>query len=306
MYSRTGPGTRCPYCAGKLPIPGENDLATRFPEVAAQWHPTKNAPLTPEQVLPGSHRRVWWQCEKGHEWQAIVKSRTVGCGCPVCTNRQIAQGENDLAAIYPELAAQWHPTRNGKLTPQEVSTGTPRKVWWRCEKGHEWQASVLSRTHGTGCPVCAGKVILPGRNDLASLFPEIAAQWHPTRNGALTPERVSPYSNRKVWWRCGLGHEYQATVGARAKADSGCPYCGGRRVLAGFNDLATLAPEVAVQWHPTLNGNLTSSMVTVGSHRKAWWLCPEGHVWKAAVYSRTGVRLSGVRGQGPGGQSLPL
>ena len=74
---------------------------------------------------------------------------------------------------------------------------------------------------------------------------------------------------------------------------SGCPYCGGRRVLAGFNDLATQAPEVAAQWHPTLNGNLTPSMVTAGSHRKAWWLCPLGHVWKAAVYSRTGKQKCG-------------
>ena len=294
VFSRAKGGTGCPYCAGKRPIPGRTDLASRFPAVAAQWHPTRNRPLAPEQVLPGSHRLVWWVCEKGHEWQASVKSRTEGCGCPVCANRTVAPGENDLATTRPDLAEQWHPTRNGALTPREVTAGTHRKVWWRCEKGHAWRASVLSRAgSGAGCPVCAGKVVLPGENDLASLFPAVAGQWHPALNGALTPERVSPYSNRKVWWVCQRGHPYQAVVAARTMHGSGCPYCAGKKVLPGFNDLATAAPDVAAQWHPTLNGNLTPAMVTAGSRRKVWWQCPEGHVWKAAVYARAGAQKSG-------------
>ena len=294
VYARVSAGAGCPYCAGKLPLPGQTDLATQFPEAAAQWHPTKNAPLTPDQVLPGSHRLVWWRCEKGHEWQAAVKSRTAGSGCPVCANRQVLQGENDLAATHPALAAQWHPARNGGLTPQEVTAGSHRRVWWQCRRGHEWQASVLSRAFGgTGCPVCAGKRVVPGENDLASLYPDTAAQWHPQRNGALTPSQVPPYSNRKVWWRCGKGHDYQAVVAARTMGGSGCPYCAGRKVLAGFNDLATLAPEVACQWHTTLNGSLTPDMVTAGSRRKVWWECPYGHVWKAAVYARAGEQHSG-------------
>ena len=294
VFSRAKGGTGCPYCAGKRPIPGRTDLASRFPAVAAQWHPTRNRPLAPEQVLPGSHRLVWWVCEKGHEWQASVKSRTEGCGCPVCANRTVAPGENDLATTRPDLAEQWHPTRNGALTPREVTAGTHRKVWWRCEKGHAWRASVLSRAgSGAGCPVCAGKVVLPGENDLASLFPAVAGQWHPALNGALTPERVSPYSNRKVWWVCQRGHPYQAVVAARTMHGSGCPYCAGKKVLPGFNDLATAAPGVAAQWHPTLNGNLTPAMVTAGSRRKVWWQCPEGHVWKAAVYARAGAQKSG-------------
>ena len=59
-------------------------------------------------------------------------------------------------------------------------------------------------------------------------------------------------------------------------------------VQKGFNDLAAKAPDVAAQWHPTLNGNLTPEMVTPGSHRRVWWQCPLGHTWKAFVYSRTG------------------
>ena len=74
---------------------------------------------------------------------------------------------------------------------------------------------------------------------------------------------------------------------------SGCPYCAGKKVLKGFNDLATLEPKVAESWHPTLNGRLTPETVTVGSRRKVWWQCPEGHVWKAVVYSRAGRQRAG-------------
>ena len=288
VHTRTGSGTGCPVCAGKVVQAGDNDLATRFPELAREWHPTRNGSLTPEQVVSGGHRMVWWICEKGHEWRAQIKSRTNGCGCPVCANREIRPTENDLASRYPQLAAQWHPTKNGSLVPDQIPPGTARKVWWICEKGHEWQASVASRVSGCGCPVCAGRQVVPGENDLASRFPAIAAQWHPAKNGSLTPRQVTPSSNRKVWWQCAKGHSYEAAIAARTMRRSGCPYCSGKKVLPGFNDLATMEPEVAGQWHPTLNGTLTPDMVTVGSHRKVWWQCPRGHAWKAAVYSRTG------------------
>lgn len=254
-----------------------------------QWDTQHNLPLTPEHVLPGSEKKVWWKCELGHVWRAAIHSRTDGCGCPVCANRAVAPGVNDLASQFPKLAQEWHPTKNGALTPQKVTFGTKRKVWWRCEKGHEWYVSVQSRTlDGTGCPVCAGRVILPGENDMASQFPEVAREWHPTKNGVLLPAQVPPSSKRRVWWRCPMGHEYAAAVGMRTMRNSGCPYCAGKKVLAGFNDLATTEPKIAAQWHPTLNGSLTPQMVTAGSHKKVWWLCAEGHVWKAAIYSRAG------------------
>ena len=142
-------------------------------------------------------------------------------------------------------------------------------------------------------PVCTGKKIIPGENDLQSQYPDIAAQWDQERNGLLKPDHIAPCANRKVWWRCGLGHVYQAAVAARTMSGSGCPYCSGKRVLAGFNDLATREPELARQWHPDLNGVLTPEMVTAGSHRKVWWICPEGHVWKAVIYSRAGPRKCG-------------
>jgi hypothetical protein len=287
VYARTS-GAGCPYCTGRRVAPGDNDLATERPDLASQWHPVKNQDLTPRDVSAGSHKVVWWLCQAGHEWQASVRNRTNGTGCPVCAGKAIVPGENDLATAFPGIAEQWHPTKNGSLTPRDISIGSRKKIWWQCEKGHEWQAFASTRVQGSGCPVCAGKVVIPGFNDLASAFPEIAGQWHPTKNGSLTPDQLTPASNRKVWWRCQLGHDYTSAVSDRTGRNTGCPYCAGRKVLVGFNDLATVEPRVAEQWHPTLNGKLLPEMVTAGCHRKVWWQCMEGHVWKAMIYSRTG------------------
>lgn len=293
VYTRTGSGAGCPYCSGRLAIPGETDLATSYSDLAREWHSEKNGSIPPDKVLPGSHRIVWWRCEHGHEWQAQIKSRVNGAGCPICANKQVQTGDNDLASLYPDIARQWHPTKNGALTPTDVVPGTRRKVWWRCEKGHDYQASVASRVNGSGCPICAGKVVVPGDNDLASQYPDIARQWHPTKNGALTPEHVAPASNRKVWWRCEKDHDYQAVIASRTQRGGGCPYCANKKVLAGFNDLATLEPTVAKEWHPTKNGALTPQDVTPGSRRRVWWRCSAGHEWQAVIYSRTGSQRCG-------------
>lgn len=261
----------------------------------AQWHPAKNKPLTPRQVSYGSTQKVWWQCAKGHIWQAAVNARTANhTDCPYCAGRLPWPGETDLASQYPELVNEWHPAKNLPLTPEQVLPGSEKEVWWRCAKGHTWCVSVQSRTlDGTGCPVCAGRVIVPGENDMASQFPELAREWHPEKNGPLRPSQVAPSSRRRVWWLCPLGHTYAATVEARTGKGSGCPYCAGKKVLAGFNDLETTQPLIAAQWPPALNGALTPQMVTAGSHKRAWWVCPEGHVWKAVIYSRAGPQKRG-------------
>ena len=193
-----------------------------------------------------------------------------------------------------ELLSQWDEEKNGELTPRDLTYGSHKKVWWKCEKGHQWEAAVYTRgITDKGCPVCRGKVIIAGETDLASQDPEIAAQWHPTKNGDLTPEDVTRYSNKKVWWICDKGHEYLSSVSHRTKERSECPYCKGKKVLTGFNDLATREPELAKEWHPELNGELTPQMVTAGSKHRVWWQCSEGHVWKAVVYSRTARKRSG-------------
>ena len=124
-----------------------------------------------------------------------------------------------------------------------------------------------------------------GENDLAVRFPSLAAEWNTERNGSLKPNQVASFSNRRGWWRCAFGHEWQAVIAARAVENSGCPYCTGRCVLAGFNDLATLHLKIAAHWDSTLKSGLTPEMVTLGRHNRVWWKCAEGHVWKTVTYS---------------------
>ena len=191
------------------------------------------------------------------------------------------------------LLKKWGESRNFPLTPDTVSYGSKKKVWWTCENGHSWQTTVHVRSEGSGCPYCAGRKVLPGFNDLETLYPEIAAQWDKRKNGCLKPSDVAVSSNRPAWWRCELGHSYRATVSSRTQRKTGCPYCAGRKVLKGFNDLKTLCPGVAAQWHPSLNGALTPEMVTPGSNKKVWWQCSMGHVWKSVIYPRTGAQQCG-------------
>lgn len=192
------------------------------------------------------------------------------------------------------LLSEWDAEQNLPLTPESVTSGSHKAIWWCCEKGHRWQAAVYSRAGGsTGCPVCAGQVVIPSENDLASQYPKLAAQWNRKKNGKLRPEMVTPKSNRHVWWRCEKRHSFCSVIAHRVKAQSGCPYCAGRKVLAGFNDLATREPVVASQWHPTLNGELTPEQVTPGSSRRVWWQCENGHAWRAVVSCRTGKQRCG-------------
>lgn len=285
-------GSGCPVCANRVILPGVNDLATTNPELAAQWDDDKNTGLSPTQVSSGSRKKVWWKCPHGHSWRAAVFSRSEGTGCPICAGRAVEKGFNDLATTHPALAEQWDQSKNGDLTPRDVVSGTKRKVWWRCKEGHSWQASVASRANGADCPYCTGKIVIEGKNDLFSLMPELAEQWDYDKNEGIRPENVSMYSNRRVWWKCPLGHSWRAPVSSRADL-KGCPYCTGRRLLKGFNDLATVYPKIAAQWHPTLNGELKPDMVMPGTLRSAWWQCGEGHVWKARIGSRTGPKKHG-------------
>ncbi|MGA5121321.1 zinc-ribbon domain-containing protein [Streptomyces pseudogriseolus] len=410
---------------------------TQFPEVARDWHPTRNNGKQPDQTAPKSNRKVWWLGSCGHEWQATVANRTGRrSGCPYCVNQKVGYG-NDLATRHPELAAQWHPTRNADLTPQQIPYGARINAWWRCASGHEWQAMVFKRSAGSSCDQCkligvselevrafaelrhvlddhvkplrrdvrlstprrqrlrvdmilgdvaveydgshwhkgkaardrdktdqlqqAGyKVIrvrehplsltgpydtrapraakpfhvaaavlqkmideyfLPtvaardaaatyiaagrpvgqveadravnalrarehGSRSLAALFPLIAEQWHPHLNGELSPAQVTAGSGKEVWWLCAAGHAWRAKIDQRVGKGTGCGFCSGRYVTESTS-LAARRPDLAAQWHPTLNGVLLPTHVTPHTRRTVWWLCSEGHTTADAVGNRT-------------------
>ena len=284
IYPRTL-GVGCPVCIGKQVLIGFNDMATTHPELAAQWHPTKNDKLTPHEVVAGTNKKVWWLCEAGHEWQSPASRRRNGAGCPVCAGQRVDVGVNDMATTHPELAAQWHPTKNGDLTPNSVGTFTSKAIWWICELEHEWLVSGNNRARGAGCPYCSGHKTWPGFNDMATTHPELAAEWHPTRNGPLSLSRVQAGQGKKIWWQCALGHEWESSGGDRV-VGKGCPYCAGRYVLTGFNDMATTHPHLLAHWHPTKNVDATPQNVMAWTGKKLWWQCEKGHEWQATGASK--------------------
>lgn len=219
-------GRGCPYCAGKHVVVHQNDLASQRPNIARQWHPSKNGMLTPEEVTVRNDLSAWWRCDFGHEWRATVANRTAskGTGCPVCSGSVVISGANDLLTIHPDIAALWHLTKNKEITPQSVSPGSGRSVWWKCELDHEWLSSVKNVVTGSRCPYCANKSVLAGFNDLATTNTTLASTWHPTLNAGKSASEVTQASNDYAWWQCDQGHAWQTWVYARA-AGNGCPSC---------------------------------------------------------------------------------
>lgn len=233
-------GSGCPYCSGRYSIKGENDLKTINPTLAKEWNYEKNNGLTPMDVLPSSNKKVWWKCQKGHEWITSVANRSKGNGCPYCSNKIVLKGENDLQTVNPTLAQEWNHKKNGNLKPNSFSSNSGQKVWWKCSEGHEWQATIDSRNNGHGCPYCTGQKALRCENDLQTVNPTLAKEWNYEKNNGLTPMDVLPSSNKKVWWKCKKGHEWQASITNRNKG-VGCPICNSER--------NTSFPEYAILYY---------------------------------------------------------
>ncbi|MBI5578873.1 MAG: zinc-ribbon domain-containing protein [Deltaproteobacteria bacterium] len=124
------------------------------PDLAKEWHPTKNGNLGPKDVTPGSSMKVWWLCEKGHWWQASVRCRTRGMRCSYCLSVQ-KHGDQRMVDLKPELLKEWHPSRNRDIRGVDVLAHHREKVWWICSHGHEWEASIRSRIKGKLCPFCS-------------------------------------------------------------------------------------------------------------------------------------------------------
>lgn len=266
-----------------------NSLSKKKPELAKEWNYSKNGLLMPDMISVSSNKKVWWICEKGHEWTANVGSRTRGNGCPYCSNKYVLRGLNDLQTLHPELAKEWDYEKNNDLTPDNVFANSNKRVWWKCNDGHSWKTSVALRTRmGSGCPVCAGQRPIQGVNDLATLYPGLAKEWDYDKNGELKPSDILPGSEKTIWWKCDKGHSYSAFPRSRTVLNTGCPVCINKKILVGYNDLATLHPELATEWNYDKNDGLLPTQVggTGGSHKKIWWKCSEGHEWEATLASR--------------------
>ena len=263
-------GRGCPVCSGRQLLVGYNDLRTKFPEIALEaigWDP--------ETVSGGTHQIKKWKASCGHEWETSVKNRTSsGSGCPFCTKSgtKLLVGFNDLQTKFPDVASEAY-----GWDPSTVTSKAGIKKKWRCSLGHVYEALISNRSNGRGCPICAGKEVLSGFNDLQTKYPDIAAQaygWDPTT--------VAYGSSKRLQWLCNYGHIWEQIVHTRHR--NGCPICSSYQLLVGFNDLKTKYPAIAAQAH-----EWDPATLTAGSNLKRKWRCSYGHIWDAVVVSRTRI-----------------
>ena len=232
IHQRTGEvQTGCPFCSNRR-VSKTNNLLLNNPDLASEWHPTKNGDLTADKVSVTSGKTVWWKCPKGddHEWKASVGDRSKG-GCPFCSGKRASKNYN-LAVINPAAVAYWHTTKNENHQPEQFPPNSMKKVWWKCPvaEDHEWQRTVAVVNRTPSCPFCSGRYA-SSTNNLLLTHPELAKEWHPTKNRPLTPSDVSKGSVKKVWWVCSKNddHEWKTTVNNRTSGSS-CPVCLGRKV----------------------------------------------------------------------------
>ncbi len=236
--AKAGNPSGCPFCGGQR-ICRCNSLAATQPELMAQWDHAGNEGLDPSQISLYSNRKLSWVCTQHGTWLATVEKRAFGNGCPDCAqenNSRNAVKRGLLKDEHSELVAQLHPTKNKHIDSEKVTSGSNKKAVWvcpdrqnaplRCSHAHEWSARICDRTggakrEGSGCPYCHGRLVCPC-NSLAVRAPEVAAQWHPTRNGDKGTDQIAAYSNIKGWWQhtsevTGELHEWKAKVENRVR-----------------------------------------------------------------------------------------
>lgn len=251
-------------------------LSVTHPDLAKEadgWDPTT--------VTFGSGKKLRWKCSRGHQWEAVVGSRTTrNRGCPICSNQKVLAGFNDLATTNPDIAKEAY-----EWDPSTVTAGSNKKYKFKCKDGHIWETLLPHRTGKkiAGCPICSGRKVLAGFNDLVTTHPEIAKEaykWDPTT--------VTFGSENLVEWLCPVGHIWKTIVGNRTAKNIGCLVCSNNQIKVGFNDLTTTHPKLAMQangWDP--------ETVTAGSNKNYEWKCDLGHIWKISPNHRTRSKPSG-------------
>ena len=243
--------TGCPCCSGQQ-VCKCSSLAAVRPDLMAQWDFVHNEHLDPEQISTQSNKKVSWLCSQHGPWLADVAGRSAGGGCPRCAVARLKERRTRRGLLrdeFPELVAQLHLTENDHISLDKVTSGSALKAVWVCNDRqntppgcthpHIWTAAVKDcagskNCRGKGCPFCAGTVVCPC-NSLVVKAPEVAAQWHPTRNGNKQPDQVGASSSLRVWWQhvnevTGELHEWIARVGNRVRTWSrvgrlSCPLC---------------------------------------------------------------------------------
>jgi rubrerythrin len=277
----------------------EDSFAYQFPDIAKEWHPTKNGKLTPDLFTPKSSEEVWWLCpDCGNEWKAPIANRASGHKCNECANpkRMITRKQNILSkrgGVNKEFCLLDWDYQLNEYGPDHYTNGSGEIVTWRCHIcGYRWETAICNRTkdYKNGCPFCAEKVIIRGFNDLPKVRKDLMEEWDYTENADIDPHKQGIGSHLNVSWICRkCGYSWKAPIYNRANG-KGCPCCANRVVVPGKNDLATTDPDLAADWHPTKN-TLNPTEVTRGQSKKVFWLCSKcGYEWEDTLNHRSGGR----------------
>ena len=269
----------CMVCSGKYIIPEINSFGALYPNLIQEFDIDENE-IDPYQLSPKSDKKVNWKCYKGHKWSARIIDRVNGQGqCRECKLDQ-----KSFAIRCPELLPEWDYSKN-KVRPEEIFATSKREVFWKCKRcGCEWPAKVFHRTYGTSkCPRCKEYIIEKG-DDLESNYPEVALEWDKEKN-ALLPSEVGKSSERKVYWKCAKGHSWLEKVRNRAKRKTGCKICSGKIITPDLNSFAAVYPELLKEYDYE-NNEVDPYKVSTKNKKKVWWICSEGHRWKATFYHR--------------------
>lgn len=247
---------------GRACITGVNDLATTFPLLAAEWHPSKNGDLSPSEITSFSSKSVWWICSKGHDWKASAGSRTNNNHkCRLCTNTR----NGSLAERFPDTIAIWHPTKNGDITPYDVAHGSKKMYWWQCENGHDVETFPRKVVNGLQCNFC---------------FPKFEQRWEqssvfldPEKHPGVEINDVMKYSSDIFHWTCTYNHVWERTKHSHIHHGSTCPECS--------TSIAAKYPELSLLLHPTKNGNISGYEISVKDPIvDVWWKCENNHEWQ--------------------------
>ncbi len=280
--------TGCPYCSGQKVGYG-NDFKSKHPKIAKEWDLKKNE-LQPNEVMSGSTKKYWWICKEGHSYFSRLDHRVyMNAGCPYCYGKLVGYG-NDLKNSYPKIAKEWHP--KNKESPDKIYKYSSKKYWWICDNNHEYESRLSHRAKSNvGCPYCVNQKVSI-ENSLFNLDKKLIKEWDYEKN-KISPKEVSLKSNRIVWWLCKDNHSFRQNINRRTVKKSSCPYCLNQKVGYG-NDLESKYPKIAKEWDFKKNKDRPSDLVP-GSHHHRWWICQEGHSWKASVAHRTQNRYDKTR-----------
>lgn len=231
----------CLICLNKELLKGFNDLETychsnKLDYILKEWDYSKNN-FKPSDIIYGYSGKIYWICPYGHSYNSeLIPRLKHNIGCPVCSNKQVLTGYNDLQKWvennpeYQFVLDEWDYGKNN-IKISEILPGSEKEIFFICKNGHSYSMPLFRRTgkDKRGCPYCSHNLILPGFNDLAAYCKnnnrqDILDSWDYEKNN-IKPSEILPGSHQKIWFKCPNGHNYQQMLKNKTEHFYGCPEC---------------------------------------------------------------------------------